>query len=155
MPLNRVQLEQILVGVNKASGRCGKILVRVEQYVVADVTLGAIPALADPIAEGVAACGVVVTDPTAPTNAEITAAHDADSACLRDVAELRCLESARGNIDLPTASADNQKQHWGEYAAELQVRINQLTDRCADQHGYPASQLGSARMDLGFQSESS
>lgn len=150
MALTRAQVESVLVGPDKLSGRCGRLMVRVEQYVAASVTLGAIPALADPIAEGIRACGAAAADPTSPTDDEVEAAASGrfGPGCLYDVAELRCLESVRGNIDLPTASSSSNKQEWNDFADFLQNRIDALTRTCRSLYRYRASRAVAGVIDL-------
>lgn len=136
MPLTRLQFETLLVGPDMLSGRCGRRMNLVRMHDPATATLGAIPALADPIAESLRAMGTPPLDPTNPTDFDLSMVPDSRFDMILSVAELRCLESVLGNWDQCDQKVMQGEQALGKLADGVQKSIDALRKRLADQYGY-------------------
>ncbi len=156
MAITRTQLETLLVGSDKISGRAGRMAVKARLYVAADVTLGTIPALADPIYQGLRSIGIYAADPTAPVDGDMVTLPPSGLSQVLDVAELRLLESCMGNWDRwdETAGVDSQAQ--GKLGELLQKRIEAVRKQLKDIYGNipgvtAASTFGVGVIGLDFQ----
>lgn len=151
MPITRLQIETLLVGADAVSGRAGRIAVKARLYAAANVTVGAIASLADPIGEALRSLAVYAADPTDPTDDDLAVVESTDFGQLVDVAELRLLESCLGNWDRwdETAGADSQAQ--GKLGELLQKRIDELRKKLLALYGYGDRAFGVGVLGLDFQ----
>lgn len=149
MAITRLQLEKLLVGPDMMSGRAGRIAVKARLYDPTTVTLGAIPALADPIYQGLRSFEVYAADPTDPVDADIATIAPADLGQMLDVAELRLLESSLGNWDRYDQQAGIDSQSQGRLGELLLKRITDLRAKLVQIYGVVPGVTGTTAFGIG------
>lgn len=146
MSLTRLQVETLLVGPDLLSGRLGRRMAFVNLYDPTSATLGAISALADPIAEGLRSLGIAPVDPTNPQTSDLAAVTDTQLAQLLDVAEYRAMLSVIGNLDEVDEQEGSDRKDFTKFAEHVLRVTRELGDRVAALYGYGAARLRRGRV---------
>jgi hypothetical protein len=141
MGLTRAAAEAILVG------RCGKILA----LAGLDGTTvdGTNPDLADPIRSGLASLGLATATVGAVVDADLAAIASETLDQLLDVAEVRALESALGNLDQPDQEASlNNYQYLGRLRDSIEKTVARKRTQAVQKYNFGQGAVSSGTVAI-------
>lgn len=107
---------------------------------------GANADLADPIAWAVRKLDGTTADPTNPVTTEVQAVSRVDA--LFDLAELRALENALGNLSLVTATVGQRTEQYNDLARRLAEMIPRKRKAVEQEHGIALGDVRPARLEM-------
>lgn len=136
----------------KLAGRAGLYLATagINYVPVAPAPASPVPAFADAIGEALAACGVHLDDPSAPSDADVQNLSGLRWWKFLDIAELRLLETAAGGL-----ANRAQSQRWADYSVQrdivsFQVYLNEKRKNARLKWNYGVAPLSAGTVDLNF-----
>jgi hypothetical protein len=128
------------------AGRCGATLTKAGLDGSASSS-----AWLDPLAESAREMGVTLASPLTVADADLAAVTQAQVSQLVDVAELRSLENALGNLTKVSQKVSLGAQDWGELRDGLERAIGRLAARARDLYGVGRGTVQGGTVRLDFQ----
>lgn len=146
MALTRANIEAILVR------RCGGRLAAAG--LDGTTVSGANADLSDPIRAALRQLGYSVASAASVADSDLASVAAADEEQLIDLAELRALESALGNLDTVDITAGPRQERLGQLADQLERLIARKTTFLRQRYGIGAATISAGAIGLGFQETS-
>lgn len=146
MALSRASVEAILVE------RCGRLLTAAS--LDGATSDGTNASLNDPIGWAIRQLGGAVASITAVADADLAAIAEGDTDALLDLAELRALENALGNLDLADIKVGDRSESLGQIGARLERAVSRKRDQIKRDHGIGLGTITAGVINLGFQQQS-
>lgn len=143
MSLSRASVEGVLIR------RCGRILTAAG--LDGTTASGANADLADPISSAVRQLGLSVATLGSVSDSDLAGVATEDLDALLDLAELRCYESALGNLDVVDVSVGPERESLGQLGARLEGLIERTRTKIQRAHGIGVATLTGGTIRLGFQ----
>lgn len=143
MSVTRTDAEGVLVR------RCGRLLTAAG--LDGSTATGANADLNDPIGWAVRQLGGAVASVASVTDADLAGVATDDLDALLDLAELRALESALGNLDVVDVAVGPERESLGQLGGRLEKAIERKRAQVQREHGIGASTLTAGTIRLGFQ----
>lgn len=143
MPITRAAVESTLVNM------CGGILTKAG--LDGTTVDGSNASLTSPIRQALASLGFATATLGVVVEADLLPITWETLDQLLEVAELRALESALGNLNQPDQMADTDNQQWlGKLRESIEDTVARKRKQVERQYGYGLSSLVPGVVDLGF-----
>lgn len=139
----RAGIESVLIR------RCGRLLTAAG--LDGTTISGANEDLNDPIGTAIRQLAGHVADLTAVTDSDVSSIDADNLDALLDLAELRSLESALGNLDVVDVSVGPEREALGQLGTRLERAIERKRAHVERDHGIGVTTLTAGVIRLGFQ----
>lgn len=143
MSLTRASVESVLIR------RCGRLLTAAG--LDGTTGSGSNADLVDPISWAVRQLGLAVATLGSLSDSDLAGVATDDLDALLDLAELRCYESALGNLDVVDVSVGPERESLGQLGTRLESLIERKRAAIQRTHGIGAATLTGGTIRLGFQ----